>query len=261
MKQKNRVRQMLEIWICALVICLGVVLPSVNVRATDVAQVSFSVRQILDIKGIEAQEDVQEFIYVLEDMENKNPLPQGSEDNQYLFSLKGNQSIQLETLAFTQAGEYHYQLRLKENKIDPAFTCDEEIYEITVYVTERMGELRAYVMAVNTAGLKNEELIFTHSYEQTEPTQPDPVKPNDTDNTGNPNDTGNGTPNAPSSGSGGGTGNDAPSGTGGKGFAGGVKTGDVMRMTGIFFLMATSMGIIVVYFQKAKITKTQKEVC
>lgn len=174
MKQKSRVK--LGIWIYVVVVCLGTLLPRTEVMATSVNQVSFSVSQIVEVEGIAPPE--QEFEYVLEAMENENPLPQESEGNTYFFSLKGNQSIHLETLTFTEIGEYHYQLRL--NKTDKAFTNDQEIYEITVYVTGSTDGLRAYAMAINKAGLKNEELSFVHRYEQPDKEQPDTPKPDTT---------------------------------------------------------------------------------
>ena len=190
MKQKSRVRQASTVaqngrlgpermvahqgqgwqklgrWLCAVVICLGIVLPKAEVMATSVDQVSFLVAQTLNIEGIAPPELEQEFTYVLEAMESENPLPPGSVDNRYFFVIKGSQKISLETLTFTEVGEYHYQLRLAEIKTDKAFTCDQEVYELTVYVTENSGVVRAYAMAVNKAGLKNDELRFTHNYKQ-----------------------------------------------------------------------------------------------
>jgi len=158
--------QKLGRWLCAVVICLGIVLPKAEVMATSVDQVSFLVAQTLNIEGIAPPELEQEFTYVLEAMESENPLPPGSVDNRYFFVIKGSQKISLETLTFTEVGEYHYQLRLAEIKTDKAFTCDQEVYELTVYVTENSGVVRAYAMAVNKAGLKNDELRFTHNYKQ-----------------------------------------------------------------------------------------------
>ena len=190
MKQKSRVRQASTVaqngrlgpermvahqgqgwqklgrWLCAVVICLGIVLPKAEVMATSVDQVSFLVAQTLNIEGIAPPELEQEFTYVLEAMESENPLPPGSVDNRYFFVIKGSQKISLETLTFTEVGEYRYQLRLAEIKTDKAFTCDQEVYELTVYVTENSGVVRAYAMAVNKAGLKNDELRFTHNYKQ-----------------------------------------------------------------------------------------------
>ena len=158
--------QQLGRWLCAVVICLGIILPKADVMATSVDQVSFLVAQTLNIEGIAPPELEQEFTYVLEAMESENPLPPGSVDNRYFFVIKGSQKMSLETLTFTEVGEYRYQLRLAEIKTDKAFTCDQEVYELTVYVTENSGVVRAYAMAVNKAGLKNDELRFTHNYKQ-----------------------------------------------------------------------------------------------
>ena len=47
------------------------------------------------------------------------------------------------------------------------------------------------------------------------------------------------------------------SGSGGKGFAGGVKTGDVVRMTGILLLMTASVGMIGVYLRRREMKKIE----
>jgi len=179
--RKNIAWRKLGICLCALTICLGIFVPKVEVAAAGNNQVKFSVSQTLEIKTTAPPEDEQQFTYVLEAMESTHPLPQGREGNRYIFQLDGNQSIQLGTLTFTEVGEYHYQLRLEEVKEDRAFTCDEEVYEITVYVTESAGSIRADAIALNQAGLKNDELRFTHSYER-----PDVIPPTDTPADGTP---------------------------------------------------------------------------
>ena len=142
-------------------------------------------------------ESEQEFIYILEAIESIAPLPQGNEEIAYLFTLMGNQSMALEPLTFTTVGEYQYRLQVLESKSDREFIYDTEVYEITVFVTESGGRLRADMIAVNKAGFKNEELSFTHSYEEMvnlppnilEPTPADPVPQANTPPS--PNDLGN----------------------------------------------------------------------
>ena len=48
-------------------------------------------------------------------------------------------------------------------------------------------------------------------------------------------------------------------GSGGKGFAGGVKTGDVVRMTGILLLMTASIGMVAMYVRRRKIRNAAVE--
>ena len=191
-RQKHMTKQMLGIWFCVLAVCLGIIFPNVETKAAETdAQVTLKVAQVLDIKDTVLPESEQEFIYILERIESRSPLPQGHEENKYFFTLTGNQNMTLAPLTFTTVGEYHYRLQLLESKSDKEFTYDTEVYEITVFVTERGGRLRADTIAVNQAGFKNEELSFTHSYEEMgnlppnildpNPTEPNPVEPNPTD--------------------------------------------------------------------------------
>ena len=193
MEQKSRLGQKIRSWLCAVVIGLGILVPKTEVLAANINQVEFSISQILDIERTispqnEQELKEQEFVYVLEAIESENPLPQGRQDNQYIFSLKGNQSLNLEPLTFTEVGEYHYQLRLQEIKADKAFTYDPEVYEMTVYVTESNGRVRADAIALNKAGLKNEELIFTHSYAPTGAIVADDITPTSKPAVNNPTD-------------------------------------------------------------------------
>jgi streptococcal pilin isopeptide linkage domain len=243
--QKNIAWRKLGMYLCALTICLGIFVPKVEVAAAGNNQVKFSVSQTLEIKTTAPPEDEQQFTYVLEAMDSAHPLPQGREGNRYIFQLDGNQSIELGTLTFTEVGEYHYQLRLEEVKEDSAFTCDEEVYEITVYVTESAGSIRADAIALNQAGLKNDELRFTHSYERPDGTPPTDTPADGTPPTDTPAD---GTPPANTPSDGMPPANTPPGGntdqTGGIGnqtgkIAPGAKTGDSAQM-----LLFVSVGAI-----------------
>ena len=200
MRQKSRARQnsiaeqsniaersriVVGIWLCAAAICLGVLLPKTEVMAAGINQIEFTISQLLDIADDVADDTKQElgeqeFEYILEAMESRNPLPPGGQDTTYVFNLKGNQRIKLAPLTFTEVGEYRYQLRLREVKADTAFVGDQEVYEITVYVTNRNGIVRADAIALNKAGFKNEELTFTHSYLGSDGSLPAIVPPDTT---------------------------------------------------------------------------------
>lgn len=176
MVQENRIRQKLGTYLCMLAVCLGVLLSKTEVVAATNEQVALVVSQTLDIKSKGLPDSEQEFTYILEALESNNPLPLGNVDGTYSFSLKGNQKIKLEGIVFTEIGEYHYQLRLKEIKVNKEFTCDQEVYKITVYVTESVGGVRADITVADKEGLKSEKLEFTHTYEKPEDKQPD-IKP------------------------------------------------------------------------------------
>ena len=178
MKQKSRLRQKFIIWLYIIIACLGISSLQVDVMAANDNQVTLLVIQTLDTKGIILTEDEQILEYILEAIDGNAPLPQGSEDNRYRFSLQGNQSISLETLTFTAVGEHHYQLRLSDNKANTTFIHNQESYDITIYVTEDTNGLRASMVAVNSAGFKSPELSFTHSRKETSNTQPAPTSDN-----------------------------------------------------------------------------------
>ena len=231
--KKHRSGQMLGTWCCVLAVCLGILFPQIETAAATDAQVALQVAQTLDIGDTVLSDKEQEFNYLLEAIERSNPLPQGNEEHTYFFTLKGNQSMTLAPLTFTTVGEYQYRLQLVGNESDKEFIYDTEVYEITVFVTERGGSLSADVIAVNKAGFKNEVLHFTHGYEEIASPPPNIVEPNPRPDVKEPNPPLQ-TPTTPSD-FGNQTGKLAP----------GIKTGDIASVS--LFVGTASVALLVIF--------------
>ena len=162
MIQESSMRRTVGAWLCVLMVCIGTTVLPMKVMAVVEGEVRFTVSQTLEVDGVVPIDGEKEFIYVLKALQSDSPLPQAREEDAYFFTLKGNQQVTLETLTFTEIGTHKYQLQLKESKEDTIFALDQEVYMITVYVTERDNTLRADIIALNKEGLKSETLSFTH---------------------------------------------------------------------------------------------------
>lgn len=122
-------------------------------------KMSFTIDQVLEIKGSGLPREAQQFSYLLETIESGNPLPDGNDGGSYSFIMTETESITLEELQFTHPGEYRYRLALKEVKQGLEYQCDEVVYDITVYVYQRSnGELMAAATATNQTGDKCDSL-------------------------------------------------------------------------------------------------------
>lgn len=103
--------------------------------------------------------------YVLTGMEASNPMPVNSVDSQYVFSLRGDVSKQLDPMVFTETGVYLYQIKQTSVNRDDIFYPDKTIYTIGVYVNRKDdGTLNAVVIAENQYQMKTEDLRYVISY-------------------------------------------------------------------------------------------------
>lgn len=120
------------------------------------------------------------FSYILTPLETGNPMPEQSID-QYVFAMKGSESISMSEIAFTQTGTYRYELKQRvENKLK-GYTYDERVYTVEIYVTnaERGGLTAATVVYVGDNG-KADQISFENSYRK----DPTPTISDDTPKTG-----------------------------------------------------------------------------
>lgn len=149
-----------------------------HLTSVQMAAATLQVNQVLEMKDAVLSAAEQEFVYVLQAMEEKNPLPADVSGDRYTFIIGGSDRFNLEPIIFAGEGEYHYRLYLKEAKNNPAFTCDEEVYDIVVKTTgseSRFVSLaassdanrKAVVTIYNQEGELTEELLFHHVYNRT----------------------------------------------------------------------------------------------
>lgn len=116
------------------------------------------------------------FHYVLRAEETGAPMPDGSVNGEYAFTLRGNTSIDLQFNA-SQAGTYHYTLTQDVIDAEEWYEYDRRQYTVMlqVYVGSD-GRLTSVLLIYNPAGEKVETAVFSNRYAQPAPPA-DPISP------------------------------------------------------------------------------------
>lgn len=107
-------------------------------------------------------------------------MPEQSID-QYVFAMRGSESISMSEIAFTQTGTYRYELKQRvENKLK-GYTYDERVYTVEIYVTNaESGGLTATTVVYAGDKGKADQISFENSYRK----DPAPTTSVDTPKTG-----------------------------------------------------------------------------
>lgn len=153
--------------------------------ASDMAEVPLTVKQSFVVKNPAKEMDFTG-TYEFCTTDEEAPMPEGTKEGIYSFSLNGEQAETTIDLQYLHAGVYHYQLE-QTTAEKKGYQYDKSCYDIMVYVKNGdNGELISQVVAKNEDGEKCGELEFLNSYqgnptESSEPSNPaktnDPSKP------------------------------------------------------------------------------------
>ena len=134
------------------------------------------------------------FDYQITPMDAASPMPEGTKDGVYRFSLKGNTSGNLNLdISFTRPGYYHYQVQGDAPNQKEDYTYDKHIYQVMVMVLNENNGLEIGAMTIQDPDLaKYEALKFRTGYkmdgkEDPDDDEGDPVEtPGETPGGGNP---------------------------------------------------------------------------
>lgn len=133
--------------------------------------VKIPVRQIFDSK---VEDIADESSYIMTTDQNDAPMPAGSRNRQYPWTMKKNEATEI-TLNVETEGQYHYNIYQTTEKKDD-YNYDQSRYYVTVdaYYNES-NQLKVVTIVANEKGEKIETLSFKNSYmgeEKPNPTQP-----------------------------------------------------------------------------------------
>jgi len=101
------------------------------------------------------------FTYRLQPLGAGHPMPQGSGEDGFTFTLTGNTSITVGPLRFGRPGVYRYALFQVIGSKEPDVTQDRRVYGIEVYVDPTLG---VALIVKNNDGEKVEEIRFANRY-------------------------------------------------------------------------------------------------
>lgn len=135
--------------------------------AANDAQVALQVEQTFSVTANRPETIGDSFNYTLYSSGSSQPMPQGAGNNEYSFTLKGNQKITLPAIAFNKVGPYQYTLKQKAGSAQ-GYTYDAEVYTIEVYVANGAspGTYKTTVLIKNSKGEKVNDIVFANSYQE-----------------------------------------------------------------------------------------------
>ena len=144
----------------------------ISVFASDnCTVVKIPVRQIFDSK---VEDIADESSYIMTTDQNDAPMPAGSRNRKYSWTMKKNEATEI-TLNVETEGQYHYYIYQTTEKKDD-YQYDQSSYYVTVeaYYNES-NQLKVVTIVANEKGEKIEAISFKNSYmgeEKPNTTQP-----------------------------------------------------------------------------------------
>ena len=192
--------------------------------------VKIPVRQMFDSK---VEDIADEFSYIMTTDQNDAPMPAGSRNRQYPWTMKKNEATEI-TLNVETEGQYHYYIyQTTEKKDDYQYDQSRFYVTVTAYYNES-NQLKVVTIVDNEKGEKIETISFKNSYMGEE--KPNPTQPSN--------------PSQPS----------GPSHSNESGKINSVKTGDDSTVMGYFLLLLGSLICLsVLLHEKLKRNKRESQ--
>ena len=135
-----------------------IITASTAVYATD-KSLDFTVEQVVNAP---AASEYITFSYSFKPLDYGNPMPPGSTDEGFTFTITGNSKKNIGLPNFERQGSYRYELRNANGEEEPGFTYDKRTYIIEVHVDE---SLNTGIVVLNEGGFKIENIMFEGSYD------------------------------------------------------------------------------------------------
>ena len=164
-KESTKMLKAIAISAFALVLSLAV-LPLTAFAATN--SVDIPVQQIFGVQPGAASQGT--FSYVLTPNNTGQPMPAGTVDGRYIFSITGSDTYTITIGDFPHAGYFFYTVRAEERAANDSYTLDDTVYTIIIEVTNNVGggvTARLHAVAVGTEvteATKTEDIIFDKRY-------------------------------------------------------------------------------------------------
>lgn len=130
--------------------------PIAAYAATDSAVIT--VNQIFTTSDSDA---ASAFSYRLEPLETGNPMPAGSTDEGYAFTITGASNVTIELAPLIRQGVYRYRIYQITGAEIPGYTYDKQVYTIEIYAITGSD---VKVVVLNEAGEKTGTITFQNAY-------------------------------------------------------------------------------------------------
>lgn len=111
------------------------------------------------INDVKTSDD--EFEYTFVPQSNQEPMPYGSQDNIYSFSIKGTAKYEIPAISFDKTGVYQYNLNRVDSSSDISGAAKD--YLVTYYVMNQdSGGLTTQTVVQNQKGEKVDPIVFAY---------------------------------------------------------------------------------------------------
>ena len=157
-----------------LILLFGLILFSgrTEIYASDnKTEVPVTIKHYFEDKSSKLNDSQKTSTYILQSMDETNPMPEGSSNGTYSFDIGGDEGEYEFSLTFEKTGIYKYQI-LQMSKEKNNYKWDDTQYTMEVYVKNaESGGLIAEVIAKDGDDKKCSEIKFNNSYQEnkTEP--------------------------------------------------------------------------------------------
>lgn len=167
-----------KLYLKIVLICTLIFISVSTVYAADSVDIAIPVSQEIVMADSHDTPESLTFHYALSTDQEDAPMPTGSEDGKYDFSISGPDSEITIPLHFTHAGVYHYTLHQIDETTEYCI-CDDSCYEATVYVqNEPSGNLSVQMIVEDESdGKKCGEILFRTAYRDIPDQTPDNPNP------------------------------------------------------------------------------------
>ncbi len=150
--------------LCLLVaFLLAILFPFATLAAPDSVVASFSIGQLFEVNS-SAQGVNTVASYTLAPLNAANPMPTGSANGRYSFTIEGSRTDNVAPITFTNTGTYQYEIRADSSNAAVGYTYDTRIYTVDVRVGRPNEDLVAEMIFHLSDGSKTGSLSFSHSY-------------------------------------------------------------------------------------------------
>ena len=156
----TKLKKQLKNVFCALMVLTAVLISVMPVYAqTMKTPVSITVEQIF---AASSATDEATFAYRLTPYDPGNPMPAGSTDEGYIFTITGNDNKNIGPLEYGRQGIFRYELGKVISRDKPGYTHDARRYTIEVYVD---NSLNTAIVVLNEDGTKADAVTFAARYD------------------------------------------------------------------------------------------------
>lgn len=159
-----------KIWKGTMISCLISVIflmicpLSINAAENSSISIKLPVEQSFNDSTGKQTENV--FSYVFKSLEEESPMPEGTQNGKYTFTMKENEEIELPAIIFEKTGFYRYEIRQEINKEKKGYNYDKEVYTVDIYIKNGTeGKLTAEVILYKSNGKKTDKIFFENSYD------------------------------------------------------------------------------------------------